>query len=40
MADTSPSAVARILEGVFAPNTNFSLSTVDHPDRRPMPDLA
>jgi len=40
MADTSPSALARILEGVFAPNTHFSISTVDRPDRRPTSDLA
>jgi hypothetical protein len=40
MADTSPSAVARILEDVFAPDTHFSISTGDHPDRRSTFDLA
>lgn len=40
MADTSPSALARILEGVFAPSTHFSVFTGDHPDRRPASDLA
>ena len=40
MADTSPSAVARILEGVFAPNTHFSVFTDDHPDCRSTSDLA
>ena len=40
MADTSPSALARILEGVFAPNTHFSVFSGDHLFRRPTSDLA
>lgn len=39
MAITSPSAVTRILEGVFAPITHFSVLTGDHPDCRPTSDL-